>query len=71
MYNLNYTLNSGFNFFVIKIYMMRNYYRNFKRHLPEMSFLVSSTAFLFQINILNPWHDIISKQINKIEKKLT
>ena len=50
---------------------MRNYYRNFKRHLPEMSFLVSSTAFLFQIKILNPWHEIISKQISKIEKKLT
>ena len=47
------------------IYMFNKIYK----HLPVMNFLISSTAFTFQVTVLNPWHKKISLQIKNIENK--
>lgn len=40
-----------------------------RKILPYASLFVSSTALIFQITILNPWHAKISKQIQNLEEK--
>ena len=40
------------------------------RIIPYASLLVSSTALIFQITVLNPWHKQISNQINDLCKQI-
>ena len=48
--------------------------RFFRRSLPLINFTISSTALLFQMTVLNPWHNKISKQLDDVknlyEKKI-
>lgn len=46
------------------------YYRFVKRNIPFINLFVSSTALLFQITVLNPWHKKISDEINKMDKRI-
>ncbi len=38
--------------------------------LPYLSFLISSTSLYVQLCILNPWHQHISNQVNRLENKI-
>ena len=39
--------------------------------LSRISLFVSSTAFVFQTNVLYPWHKEISKDLQKIHNSIT
>ncbi len=39
------------------------------RGLPVANFIISSSAFLFQVTVLYPWHKEISVNIDKINYK--
>ena len=40
------------------------------KRLPVINCMISTTALLFQVTVLNPWHAKISIQINDIQKQL-
>ena len=42
----------------------------FLRNLPIINFCISSAALTFQVTVLYPWHNQISKQINNISTNL-
>jgi len=46
----------------------------FYKHLPLLNFIISSTALTFQVSVLYPWHEEISKKMDyqlqqQLEKK--
>jgi hypothetical protein len=40
-------------------------------YLPLANFVVAGTALCFQTNILYPWHNEISKDIQKANREIT
>jgi hypothetical protein len=40
------------------------------RIIPVIGLTVGMTSLWVQLYILNPWHDVISKQINRLENKI-
>jgi hypothetical protein len=44
--------------------------RFFRRSLPLINFTISSTALLFQMTVLNPWHNKISKQLDDVKTSM-
>ena len=42
--------------------------QNLSRMVPVASFIVSSCSLKFQIGILYPWHEKMSKQISNLDK---
>jgi hypothetical protein len=34
------------------------------KHLPFLNFVISTTAFTFQVSVLYPWHEEISRKID-------
>jgi hypothetical protein len=39
-------------------------------YLPLFNFVIASSALIFQTTVLYPWHKDISKQIDKMDKKI-
>lgn len=39
-------------------------------NIPKINLLVGTSALIFQITVLNPWHNKISIQINRLEDKI-
>lgn len=40
------------------------------KFLSIINFFISSSALAFQVTVLFPWHNTISKQIDNIERKI-
>jgi hypothetical protein len=40
------------------------------RYIPFLNFSVSTSAFIFQMAVLNPWHKQISYQLQRIEQDI-
>jgi hypothetical protein len=40
------------------------------KKLPVINCAITSCALMFQINVLKPWHDVISKQVDELEKEI-
>jgi hypothetical protein len=45
-------------------------YSRFSKHLPFINLAVTTTALTFQTTVLYPWHNKLSKQLEKIEVKI-
>jgi hypothetical protein len=41
----------------------------FYRHLPLINTVVATTALMFQVTVLYPWHKDISNQITQIKEQ--
>lgn len=39
--------------------------------IPIINLFITSSALFFQTTVLLPWHNHISKQINKLESEIT
>jgi hypothetical protein len=44
-------------------------FKHLYNKLPLLNFIIASTAFAFQTNVLYPWHKQLSLQIEKLERK--
>jgi hypothetical protein len=47
-----------------------NFYDKIYKKLPLIDCAITSCAFFFQINVLKPWHHVISKQVDELEKEI-
>lgn len=42
----------------------------YSQYIPFLNFGVSTSAFIFQITVLNTWHKQISSQLQRIEEDI-
>jgi len=49
---------------------MNKYINFFTKNIVYINFTLSLSALLFQINVLNPWHDKLDKKFDYIIKKI-
>jgi hypothetical protein len=46
------------------------FYDKIYKKVPIINCVITTCAFMFQINVLKPWHDVISKQLDELEKEI-
>ena len=43
----------------------------YMKYLPPITFAISTTSFLFQVTVLNPWHKQISNQLTQLDQSIS